>query len=148
MTKLMRKAIIALGCLSLFLLTACGEEFIDTKADLKFDNNFGEVEIDFNYRITGAPIKKIRRAGLSFAYTADSALRSQFFTSVNVSDSVSRYSIQLKPGVYYYIASIVCTCGGDSCLYAGFLGQNTLRQSSSKFQITKGLKTTLHTQFQ
>lgn len=127
---------------------SCTEVPLDNSGEVIFDDNYGEVEISFNYYMPGVPQKRLRRADLSFAYTADSVFREQFFLSTNVSDSINKYTVRLRPGIYYYRASVVCECGGDSCKYAGFTGQNTLRQTASKFQIIKGEKAFIHTQFQ
>lgn len=143
----MKKYILACFMMIPFGFTACVDPIEEDVESIRIDDNFGQVEITFNFSVSGVPNNRIKRAELSLASSADSVFTNQFFVSTNVSDQVSKYNFELRPGTYYYRASIVCLCGGDSCKYAGFAGQNTLKQTASKFEIIKGQKTYIHTQF-
>ncbi|MEA1877859.1 MAG: hypothetical protein U9N86_13460 [Bacteroidota bacterium] len=143
----MNKSIIAGFMMILFGLTACFDPIDEDVDIISHDDNYGQVEITFNFTTSGIPPNRIKRADLSLASSADSVFTDQFFVSTNVSDQVSKYTFELRPGTYYYRATIVCLCGGDSCKYAGFSGQNAIKQTASKFEIEKGQKTYIHTQF-
>jgi len=143
----MKKSILVVIMMILFGLTACFELNKEDVDVIISDDNYGQVEISFKFSVSGIPHNRIKRADLSLASSADSVFTDQFFISTNVSDQVSKYTFELRPGTYYYRASIVCLCEGDSCKYAGFGGQYTLKQTASKFEIVKGQKTFIHTQF-
>ncbi len=107
----------------------------------------GTLDIAFTYRLQGVPAKRLKKVDLCLAETADYLYLGKFFTCTNVSDAVTHYQFQLPPGTYYYYASVICLCAGDSCKYAGFSGQNSLMVAGGKVEVLDGQTTTYTTQF-
>ena len=112
----------------LFLVLVCGiwscrpgDRFPDEGTNI-LDPNYGSVEFDFEIPELNLPEKGLHRVDLSLAKTLDSLYRKEYCSAANVSDYKQKYSFNLLPGRYYYQAGFTCTCGGDSCLYAGFPG--------------------------
>ena len=87
-----------------------------------YSDNYGTIQLDFPVDDVHVPLRCIKRADLSIAYTADSLYRKEYITVANVSDYQRLYEFTLEPGVYYYQAAKVCTCGRDTCLWGGYPG--------------------------
>lgn len=107
----------------------------------------GILDIAFTYRIQGIPPYRMKKVDLCLAYTADDLYRGIFFTQANVSDAAVHYRFELPPGDYYYYATVICLCGGDSCKFAGFPGQNGLIAAGGKVTVTDGTISGYSTQF-
>ncbi len=107
----------------------------------------GVLDIAFTYRFQSIPPTRMRKVDLCLAYTADDLYMGVFFTQANVSDAVVHYRFELPPGEYYYYASVICLCEGDSCKYAGFPGQNGLAAAGGKVTVEDGKITNFTTQF-
>jgi len=142
----MKKYLILLICVSMAWI-ACDSIIGYRPDDPGTKEDIGILNVSFNYMVPGLPQDRIRRVGLFIAYTADSMYHGQFFTSTNVSDSISRYRFYLKPGIYYYQANIICLCQNDSCKISGFSGQNGLKSTGGKVRIIKNEVTEVSTQF-
>lgn len=142
----MKKLLSYIVCISL-LVIACEPPVPDAPNDLNTREDLGIIDFSFYCKFVGFPTDRIRRASLDIAYTADSLDHGLFFTSTNVSDKVSKYRMYLPEGTYYYQATIVCLCQGDSCLYAGFTGQNGFMASGGKVVVIKNEVTEVTTQF-
>lgn len=108
----------------------------------------GAINFSFIYKITGLPDRRIKRLSLRLAYSEDSLNHGQFFTSTNVSDVITRYQIEVPEGTYYYQATIMCLCAGDSCKYSGFGGQYGTRAVGNKVEVLNNQVTEVTTQFQ
>lgn len=142
----MKKLLSYIVCISL-LVIACEPVVPDGPDVLNPKEELGIIDFSFYCKFVGFPTDRIRRASLDIAYTADSLDHGLFFTSTNVSDKVSKYRMYLPEGTYYYQATIVCLCQGDSCLYAGFTGQNGFMASGGKVVVIKNEVTEVTTQF-
>ena len=141
----MKKLLICIFCISLGVISCHPDPVVP-------DNNgtseeFGSINFSFVYQITGLPERRIKRVSLRMAYSEDSLNRGKFFTSTNVSDVVTKYQIFLPEGTYYYQATIMCLCGGDSCKYSGFNGQYGIMAAGNKVEVYKKQITEVTTQF-
>ena len=136
-----------LVCLCLFLMS-CNPPAIEDPDDLLSKDELGTVHFSFIYKISAVPDRRIKRLSLRLAYTQDSLNLGKFFTSTNVSDLVSSYRFDLPEGSYYYQATLICLCQGDSCKYAGFPGQYGTRATGNKIEVLKKQVTEVTTQFQ
>jgi hypothetical protein len=115
-----------------------GEDIINPGNNGHSDN-YGRIQLDFPLDDVHVPLRCIKRADLSIAYTADSIYREEYITVANVSDYQKLYEFILEPGVYYYKAGKVCTCGRDTCLWGGYPGgQNGMLWTMSSFEIISG----------
>lgn len=113
------------------------------------DPVYGRVDFNFPIPTSSLPAGKIRRVDLSLALTIDSLYRQQYCTAANVTDYKQVYSFSLLPGRYFYQAGVTCTCGGDSCLYAGFPGgQMSVWWTSGWVDVIKGKVVTKNLIFQ
>ena len=103
---------------------SCDKLFPGTGDPLIVDvKPMGTLDMAFVYRVQGIPPSRMKKVELSLAYTADNLYRGIFFVQANVSDAVVHYRFELPPGEYFYYATVICLCGGDSCKYSGFPGQ-------------------------
>lgn len=107
----------------------------------------GILDMAFMYRVQGDVGLRVKKVELSLAKTADDLYRGIFFTQANVSDAVVHYQFELPPGEYYYYATVTCLCGGDTCKYAGFPGQNGLIAAGGKVTVEDAKTTHFTTQF-
>jgi hypothetical protein len=107
----------------------------------------GILDMAFVYRVQGVPSKRLKKVDLCLAYTADNLYRGIFFVQANVSDAVTHYRFELPPGEYFYYATVICLCEGDSCKYAGFSGQNGLIAAGGKVTVEDGKITNYTTLF-
>ncbi|MFH0760749.1 MAG: hypothetical protein V2A67_04535 [Bacteroidota bacterium] len=107
----------------------------------------GTLDMAFVYRVQGIPALRMKKVDLCLALTADDLYRGIFFTCANVSEAITHYQFRLPPGVYYYYASIICLCEGDSCKYSGFPGQNGLQVAGGKVEVFDDEITRYTTQF-
>jgi hypothetical protein len=98
----------------------------------------GVLDMAFVYRVQGVPADRVRKVDLCLAKTADNLYRGEFFIQANVSDAVVHYRFELPPGDYYYYATVICLCEGDSCKYIGFPGQNGLIAAGGKVTVEDG----------
>jgi hypothetical protein len=98
----------------------------------------GILDMAFVYRAQGVTADRVKKVELALAYTADDLYRGVFFTQTNVSDAVTHYRFDLPPGEYFYYASVICLCSGDSCKYAGFSGQNGILAAGGKVKVEDG----------
>ena len=108
---------------------------------------FGILDMAFTYRVQGIPPNRMKKVDLCLAYTAEDLYKGIFFIQANVSDAVVHYRFELPPGEYFYYATVVCLCGGDSCKFAGFPGQNGLIAAGGKVTVTEGAISSYSTQF-
>lgn len=144
----MRKGLILI-LLCFFAIVGCDDPIVPHDQNDVEIGNLGILDIFFVYNIQGIPVDRIKRVDLSLAHTADSLYRGDFFTSINVSDAITKYRFFLPPADYYYQATIVCLAGGDSCLYLEFPGgQYGLRMSGGKIELVAGETTEITTAFQ
>jgi len=97
----------------------------------------GILDMAFIYRVQGIPAGRMKKVELSLAYTADLLYEGKFFIQANVSDAVTHYRFDLPPGDYFYYATVICLCGGDSCKYSGFPGQNGLIAAGGKVTVVE-----------
>ena len=107
----------------------------------------GTLDIAFVYRFQGVPAARLKKVDLCLARTADDLYRGIFFECANVSEAVTHYQFRLSPGEYYYYATVICLCGGDSCKYSGFPGQNGLQVAGGKVEVLDDMITKFTTQF-
>lgn len=117
-----------------------GDPLVDTKPG-------GTLDMAFIYRVPGVPSGRLKKVDLCLAYTADDLYRGIYFVQANVSDAVTHYRFELPPGEYFYYATVVCICGGDSCNVYGFPGQNGLIAAGGKVTVEDGKITSFTTQF-
>jgi hypothetical protein len=108
---------------------------------------FGILDMAFTYRVQGIPPNRMKKVDLCLAYTAEDLYKGIFFIQANVSDAVVHYRFELPPGEYFYYATVVCLCEGDSCKFAGFPGQNGLIAAGGKVTVTEGTISSYSTQF-
>lgn len=142
----MKKLVSYLICISL-LVISCDPTEPEVPDNRVTNEELGTINFSFIYRITGLPDDRIKRISLRMAYTEDSLNLGMFFTSTNVSDVVSKYQIYLPEGSYYYQATIMCLCQGDSCTYSGFTGQYGIKAAGNKVEVIKNQVTEVTTQF-
>lgn len=129
-------------------LIACEPEIPDTEnPDDNVLPDMGTLDISFAYVFSGIPMNRIKRVELSLAYTADQMYQKDFFTTTNVSEAITHYYFYLPPGEYYYHATIICLCEGDTCRYAGFPGQFGTQEDGGKVEIFANKTTKQTTQF-
>jgi len=107
----------------------------------------GILDMAFVYRVQGVPPRRLQKVDLCLAYTADNLYKGIFFVQANVSDAVTHYRFELPPGDYFYYATVICLCEGDSCKYAGFPGQNGLIAAGGKVTVEDGKITSFTTNF-
>lgn len=98
----------------------------------------GILDIAFTYRVQGVPSNRLKKVDLCLAYTAEDLYKGIYFVQTNVSDAVTHYRFELPPGEYFYYATVICLCGGDSCKYSGFPGQNGLIAAGGKVTVEDG----------
>ena len=111
--------------------------------------NHGSVEFRFILPDFKIPEEGIHRISLSFANSADSLYRGQFFRKINVSDFQEVYSLFFLPDDYYYDAVITCSCDGDTCLNGGFPGGRFgMKHNFNKFIVENQSRTIIETHFQ
>jgi len=109
----------------------------------------GSLEFRFILPEYKIPKEDIHRISLSFAYSADSMYKSQFFRKVNVSDFQDVYTLFFLPDDYYYVAVITCSCEGDTCLNGGFPGGRFgMKHNFNRFSIEKQKTLVIETHFQ
>ena len=111
------------------------------------DKNIGTLDMAFVCHLSGIPASRVKKVELSLAYTADYLYSGIFFVQTNVSDAVVHYRFDLPPGEYFYYAKVLCLCGGDSCLYAGFSGQYGTIAAGGKVTVEKGKISSFTTNF-
>ena len=92
----MNRYIIVCLIMTLFGFSACVDPIEEDVDIISNDDNYGQVEITFNFTTSGIPPNRIKRAELSLASSADSVFTDQFFVSTNVSDQVSKYYFELR----------------------------------------------------
>lgn len=133
----------------LFIVFGCDPGNADNTDEINdLNKDLGTLDINFVYNVQGIPHDRIRRVDLSLARTSDSLYRGQFFLSRNVSDAITKYRFFLKPGIYYFQATITCLCQNDSCYWAEFPGgQFGMRMDGGKVTIIKEQQTEVTTQF-
>lgn len=130
----------------LFLLIIIGLLCCNPDNPYDPDNHYtdtltGTIEFDFQLPQYNIPSEGIHRIDLSIAESSDDLYRGNFLVSINVSDRLATYTINLLPGDYYFQAGITCTCMGDTCLWAGFPGGRFgTKWDVNKITITKGEK--------
>lgn len=107
----------------------------------------GTLDMAFIYRVQGIPPSRLKKVDLCLAYTADNLYEGVFFVQANVSDAVVHYRFELPPGEYFYYATVICLCSGDSCKYSGFSGQNGLIAAGGKVTVEDGKITNFTTNF-
>jgi len=107
----------------------------------------GTLDMAFVYRFQGVPATRLKKVDLCLAETADNLYRGIFFVCTNVSEAITHYQFRLPPGEYYYYATVVCLCEGDSCKYSGFPGQNGLQVAGGKVEVLDDQITKFTTQF-
>jgi hypothetical protein len=107
----------------------------------------GTLDIAFVYHIQGVPQSRLRKVNLCLAESAEALYKGIYFTCCNVSEAVKHYQFYLPPGEYFYYATLICLCSGDSCKYAGFPGQNGLIAAGGKVTVIEGQTTYFATQF-
>ncbi len=98
----------------------------------------GILDMAFTYRVQGIPANRVKKVDLALAYTADDLYEGIFFVQANVSEAVTHYRFELPPGEYFYYATVICLCEGDSCKYSGFPGQNGLMAAGGKVTVEDG----------
>jgi hypothetical protein len=108
----------------------------------------GTLDMAFVYRAQAVPASRVKKVDLCLARTADDLYQGIFFIQTNVSEAAVHYRFELPPGDYYYYASVICLCGGDSCLYEGFPGQYGLRAAGGKVTVEADRISNYTTQFQ
>ena len=124
--------------LSLFPGCDPNEDIIDTDEN-QYSTLYGSVQLDFPIDDIHVPLRCIKRADLSIAFTADSLYRKEYVTVANVSNYQGLYKFNLEPGTYYYQAAKTCICGRDTCLWGGYPGgQNGMLWTMSSFEIIRG----------
>jgi hypothetical protein len=107
----------------------------------------GILDMAFVYRVQGIPANRLQKVDLCLAYTADDLYQGIYFIQANVSDAVKHYRFELPPGDYFYYATVICLCGGDSCKYSGFPGQNGLIAAGGKVTVEEGKISSFTTTF-
>jgi len=107
----------------------------------------GVLDMAFTYRVQGIPTNRLKKVDLCLATTADNLYMGVFFIQANVSDAVTHYRFELPPGEYFYYATVICLCEGDSCKYSGFSGQNGLIAAGGKVSVEDGKITGFTTNF-
>ncbi len=107
----------------------------------------GILDMAFVYRVQGIPSSRLKKVDLCLAYTADNLYQGIYFVQANVSDAVTHYRFDLSPGEYFYYATVICLCEGDSCKYSGFPGQNGLIAAGGKVTVEDGKITSFTTNF-
>jgi hypothetical protein len=107
----------------------------------------GILDMAFTYHVQGIPAGRMKKVQLSLAYTAEDLYKGIFFTQANVSEPVVHYRFELPPGEYYYYATVICLCAGDSCLYSGFPARNGTIAAGGKVTVEDGKITNYATQF-
>jgi hypothetical protein len=95
----------------------------------------GTLDMAFVYRVQGIPANRAKKVDLCLAHTAEDLYKGIFFLQANVSEAITHYSFTLPPGEYFYYATVVCLCGGDSCKFAGFPGQNETIAAGGKVTV-------------
>jgi hypothetical protein len=134
------------------LLTACIPPVIDDPEldDEVIPPNNGSLEFRFILPVyKKVPKTGIHRITLSFAYSADSLYKGQFFKKVNVSDYQEVYTVNFPVDEYYYDAVVTCSCGGDTCLNGDFPGgRYGMKHDFDKFTIEMQKTLVLETHFE
>jgi len=122
------------------VLYSCTEgEGIVNPIENSFSNSHGRVQLYFPIEDRNVPLRCIRKADISIAFTADSLYRKEYVTVANMSDYQDLYEFVLEPGIYYYQAAKICICGRDTCLWGGYPGgQNGMLWTMSSFEISRG----------
>jgi hypothetical protein len=127
---------------------SCDKLGPDTEDPLLIDTEpMGILDLAFTYRVQGIPANRLKKVDLCLATTADNLYLGKFFIQTNVSDAVTHYRFELPPGDYYYYATVICLCEGDSCKYSGFPGQNGLIADGGKVTVEDGKITNYTTNF-
>ena len=145
----LKQNIIVVISLFVILLTSCDKNGDIINPDKNgYSNNYGTIQIDFPIEETHVPLRCIKRANLSIAYTADSLYREEYITVANTSDYQSLYEFVLEPGVYYFKAAKTCVCGRDTCLWGGYPGgQNGMLWSMWSFEVLSEKTSYIHINF-
>jgi len=107
----------------------------------------GILDMAFIYRVSGIPPSRLKKVDLCLAYTADNLYNGIFFVQANVSDAVVHYRFELPPGDYFYYATVICLCEGDSCKYVGFPGQYGHIAAGGKVTVEEGRISNFATNF-
>ena len=133
-----------------FVLNGCVEEKPFTGSEgVPLPENYGILEVEFKLPVYQLIQDGIRRVDLAVCNSMDEMYRDIFFYHSNVSDVKQIYQIYLPEGRFYYQAIITCTCGGDSCIQAGFpYGYGGLKFAFDKVDIIKGEITRSQPSFQ
>jgi hypothetical protein len=134
--------------LMIFAILSCDQISPDDSDPVIVDiKPMGTLDMAFVYRVQGVPVSRVKKVDLALAYTADNLYKGIFFVQANVSDAVTHYRFELPPGEYFYYATVICLCEGDSCKYAGFSGQNGLIAAGGKVTVKDGTISSFTTQF-
>jgi len=142
----MKKLPIYFLWISLLVISCRPEPIVPEDKDTR--EKLGTISFSFIYQVPGLPVERIKRVFLGLAYTQDSLNLGLFLTSTNVSDVISTYQIFVPEGSYYFQATIMCLCAGDSCKYSGFTGQYGTKAAGHKIDVFKDQITKVTTQFQ
>lgn len=132
------------------LLFGCGDIIdITNPNNSSVTKDIGTVQLEFKVpSFRSVPEEGIHRISLAYAYNMDSIYKELFFKRINVADNKELYISLLPPGDYAYVASVGCSCGGDTCLYGGFPGgQYGRKYDSGLFSIEAGKTTIVKTNF-
>lgn len=108
----------------LLIIQGCGKTSEDPNSDNpnQIGTEYGSIQFDFPLDDKYGAGRCTKRTDLSISFTADSLYRKEFLTSANLSDYQGKYTINLKPGKYFYQAGKVCLCKGDTCLWNDYPG--------------------------
>ena len=128
-------------------LLACDKIWPPDEPVITNPKNTGILDMAFVYRAQGIPVSRVRKVDLCLAYTAEDLYKGKFFVQGNVSDAVTHYRFELPPGDYFYYATVICLCEGDSCKYVGFPGQNGLIAAGGKVTVEEGIINSYTTAF-
>jgi hypothetical protein len=134
--------------LMIVAIFSCDKIFPGTDQPVIVDPTPGGIlDMAFVYRVQGIPLGRLKKVDLCLAYTADNLYKGIYFVQANVSDAVTHYRFDLPPGEYFYYATVICLCSGDSCKYSGFSGQNGLIAAGGKVTVEDGKITNFATNF-
>jgi hypothetical protein len=136
-----------ISVLMIVTVLSCDTLMPDEDPEITDTVPMGILDMAFVYRAQAVPQNRVKKVDLCLAYTAEDLYYGRYFIQTNVSDAVVHYRFELPPGDYFYYATVICLCGGDSCKYAGFPGQNGLVAAGGKVSVLDGKITSYTTNF-
>jgi len=121
------------------IMSSCNTKEDIVSDDITLPENYGILEVDFKLPVYKSIPNGIRRVDLAVCYTMAEMYHGTFFYRCNVSDAKEIYQIYLPEGRYFYQAIITCTCGGDSCMLAGYpVGYGFQKYAFDQADIVRG----------